>query len=257
MDVTRLLYDTENNLRSYIDLVFLQEHGHDWHVPLKVPKNRVKNWEASRISNEVGYNELKGKERLFQYAPFDDVIWILQKNWNGTFQQTFGELKSLEAYLRILKEHRDPESRRRELMTYQKHLIMGITGEINAKITKARSMFDLGKPGFPRINSVKDSYGNLWSPGMPKRVKTNISLQIGDVIEFNVSATDPENEELFYRIQNSKWQSNNVIFHTVLSKMLGLGKVLNITIKNAKRQRAYPSGYDDRISFEYDVIPST
>lgn len=255
MDSTRLLYDTENNLRSYIGLVFSAEFGSEWYDVIKIPKVRLKKWEIGKISNELAQNALNGNEQLIQYAPFKDIIWLLKKKWNATYQQTFGDYEGFEAYLKIIEEYRDPERRRRELLTYQKHLILGVAGEINAKITRARSMFDLGKPGFPRINGIKDSFGNLWTPGKPKRVKTNMSLKIGEVLEFNISASDPEQKELFYRIQNSKWQNNNVIFHTITSKMLGTNQILNITIKNSMRNRAYPAGYDDRVSFEYDIFP--
>ena len=124
------------------------------------------------------------------------------------------------------------------------------------KISRARSLKEVGNPGYPRLNAVKDSFGNLWSAGSPKRVKTNMTLRDGDLLEFVISATDPEENDLQYRINTSKWQTNNVIQHTITSRMIGKGAIFNISIKNGKKFHAYPAGYDDRVSFEYDILPA-
>lgn len=256
MDVTRLLYDTENNLRAYIDMVFTHELGSLWYMEMKIPKKRLNTWEINRIPNEIEPNAIKGKERLLQYAPFEDIIWLLKKKWNATLQKTFGDFDHLEVYLKIMLDYRNPESRRRELLTYQKHLILGVAGEINARITRARSLHELGNPGYPRIHSVKDSFGNLWVAGSPKRIKTGMALRTGDKIEFNITASDPEERELKYRLQNTKWQTSRVLILEVNRKMIGKGKVFNITIKSDRKYHAYQSGYDDRVSFEYDILPN-
>ncbi|MEM7160966.1 MAG: hypothetical protein AAF487_00870 [Bacteroidota bacterium] len=262
MDVTRLLYDTENNLRSYIDLVFAHEFGSNWYYEMRIPKKRLQVWEINRIPNELEPNAIKGKEKLIQYAPFEDIIWILKRKWNATLQKTFGDFEHLEVYLKIMQDYRNPESRRRELLTYQKHLILGVAGEINARITRARSVHELGNPGYPRIHSVKDSFGNLWTAGSPKRIKTNMALRTGDKLEFNITASDPEERELKYKIQsasnlNLKWQSSHVLLLEITRKMIGKAKVFNIIVKNDNKYHAYQSGYDDRVSFEYDILPFT
>lgn len=256
MDITRILYDTENNLKSYINIVFTNLHGNDWMSKIKIPKSKLKSWELARIPNELSHNAIKGKEDLLQYTSIPDLRWLLKKHWNAPLQQTFGDFENLDVYLRIIEDYRDPDSRRRELLTYQKHLILGVTGEIMTKISRARSLKEVGNPGYPRINSVKDSFGNLWTAGSPKRVKTNLTLRDGDLLEFVVSATDPEENDLQYRINNSKWQTNNVIQHMITSRMIGKGAIFNISIKNGKKFHAYPAGYDDRVSFEYDILPA-
>ena len=255
MDITRVLYDTENNLRSYIDLVFTHELGPNWYYELKIPKSKLRNWEFNRIPNEEEPNAIKGKERLIQYAPFTDVMWILKKKWNSVFQNTFGAFDHLMVYLKIIHDYRNPESRRRELLTYQKHLILGVSGEINTRITRARSLHEMGNPGYPRIHSVKDSFGNLWTPGSPKRIKTGMALRTGDNIEFNITASDPEGRELKYRLQNLRWQSSHILLLEVTRKMIGKEKVISVSIKNDRNYHAYQSGYDDRVSFEYDILP--
>ncbi|MFT4659842.1 MAG: hypothetical protein ACI8XB_000092 [Patiriisocius sp.] len=255
MDITRALHNAENILRDYIDMVLSDCYGDEWYQEAGVEIRKINEWEIRKIPEETGPMIVKGKEKLIQYAKFNDIRKILRENWVSDFQNTFGDQDIMDSFLKIIEEYRDPGSRRRELFVYQKHLILGISGEIRNKISIALSRADTGKEVFPRIESLKDNRGGLWTPGSPRKVKTNQVLKTGDQLEFIVTAYDPMEEDLEYRIFGKKWQINNVILYTVEDGLVGKDRTINVTIRSKRKYHASPHGYDDRISFVYDIVP--
>jgi len=256
MDITRSLHNAENILRDYIDMVFSSHHGEEWYDKVGVEQRKINEWEIRKIPEETGPKAVKGKEKLIQYAQFNDIRKILKDNWNKDFQNTFGDQDIMNSYLKIIEEYRDPSSRRRELFVYQKHLILGISGEIRNKISIALSAAETGKEVFPRIESVKDNLGGLWTPGKPRKVKTKQVVNAGDTLEYIVTANDPMEADLEYRIYGQKWQVNNVILFQVNDAMVGKDRTIHLTIRSKRKYHAYPHGYDDRVSFVYDVVPA-
>jgi hypothetical protein len=67
--------------------------------------------------------------RLIYYADFYDLGTIIEKNWS-LFKDVFGELNRLRVYLHDLERLRDPDAHRRELLPHQKHIVLGVSGEL-------------------------------------------------------------------------------------------------------------------------------
>ena len=70
----------------------------------------------------------------------------------------------MDVWLSELEKLRDPEARRRELLPHQKHLAIGISGEIRNRLIRYRSKQETSEDYYPRIESVRDSLGNIWTP---------------------------------------------------------------------------------------------
>ncbi len=229
--------------------------GEDWPAQCGVGSSRVELWRERKAQAEADLTPNSGEERLLYHVPFEDLYPLVDINWMGDLQATFSDKEKLIVYLRLIEQYRSPDLQRRELFVHQKHLILGITGEIRAKITAYRSLLEVGKEGYPRIEYIKDSLGNLWVPGKPRRVKTNLTLYPGMKLEYIVQAQDPDELPIEYRIHGERWQNGNILFLDVTEKHVKKQAQINITIRSARKYHAYPLGYDDRVVFEYQILP--
>jgi hypothetical protein len=257
MEIAKSIKDAENALRDFMEYSLERNLGADWHQECGVDPERVENWRQLKAEAELKSSPNSGEERLMYYVPFDDLYTILAKNWVGDFQSTFIDQDRLMAFLKVLEQFRHPDIQRRELFVHQKHLILGISGDIRAKITAYRSLMEVGKEGYPRIEYIKDSIGNTWTPGKPRRVKTNITLHPGTTIEFIVQASDPEELPIEYKIHGDRWQSGNILFFDVQEKHIKKQAQINIAIRSSRKFHAFPLGYDDRVVFEYQILPKS
>lgn len=257
MEIARELKDTENALREFIAAVLARNLGEDWMDHCGLAKTRTENWRKRKAEAEALVQPMHGEEPPIFYAPFEDLITLIKKNWEHEFHSVFSDQVTIEAFLRTLERYLDPEQARRELFIFQKHLVLGITGDIRSRIIAYRSLVEVGKEGFPRIESVKDSFGNLWTSGKPMRLKTNTTLHVGDVVEFIITGYDPEQLPLQYRILGFKWESSNILRLNIEQKHVGRNAKVNITIRSNRKFHAYPLGYDDRVVFEYQILPAS
>ena len=172
-----------------------------------LPQERVEKWVEKLEAEKKKQRFSTCDPRLIYYSDFYDLGNILKKNWE-IFCVAFGEKREIEVFLGLLENYRNSNAHGRELLTYQKHLAIGMSGEIRNRITKFRSMEETGESYFPRIESVHDNYGNSWKIG-DGTVRTGSTLRVGDLIEFVVSATDPEGEQINYRLSYNDWQLDN------------------------------------------------
>ncbi len=257
MELARAAKDAENALRDFLEYSLEKNLGSDWYSKCGLATARIDLWRERKAQAEADLVPNAGEERLIFYAPFEDLFVLISENWIGDFQSAFTERERLMTFMRIIEQYRDPQQNRRELFVHQKHLLLGVTGEIRAKITAYRSLLEVGKEGYPRIEYIKDSLGNIWVPGKPRRLKTNLTIHPGTSLEFIVQATDPEEMPLEYKIHGQKWQSGNILFFDVMEKHVQKQAQLNITIRSSRKFHAYPLGYDDRVVFEYQILPSS
>jgi hypothetical protein len=255
MEISKSIKDAENALRDFLQLCLERNFGEAYTTKLGLPSAKIDVWLERKAQAEISHTPSTHEERLIYYAPFEDLYQLISENWIGDFQATFSDRERLMVFLKIIEEYRHPDTFRRELFVHQKHLLLGITGELRSKIAAYRSLMEIGKEGFPRIEYVKDSLGNIWLPGKPRKVKTQAILHTGDRLEFIVQAHDPEAMPVEYKIHGDKWQSGNILFFDVEPKHVKKQAQINITIRSSRKFHAYPLGYDDRVVFEYQVVP--
>ena len=256
MDIGQAIKDAENVLRDFLEYSLERNLGTEWPEKCGLPKACIDVWLERKTQAETDSAPNSGEERILFYAPFEDLYELISQNWIGDFQATFTDRDQLMAYLKILERYRHTDHQRRDLFVYQKHLILGVSGELRSKITAYRSLMEVGKEGYPRVEYIKDSLGNMWVPGKPRRVKTNSNLYPGMTVEFIVQAHDPEGMALEYKLHGDKWQPGNILFFKVAPKHVQKQAQLSITIRSPRKFHAYPLGYDDRVVFEYQILPS-
>lgn len=256
MEIARELKDTNNAVREFVAATLERQLGQDWIEHCGISAEQTDIWRKKKAEAEAQVIPMSGAESPLFYAPFEDVISLIKLHWTNDFDGVFGDLDVTVAYLKTIARFLDPDQGRRELFIFQKHLALGVCGEIRARITAYRSLIEVGKEGFPRIESVKDSFGNIWTMGKPMRMKTNTILRVGDVVEYIITASDPEQMPLQYRILGYKWESSNILQLNINEKHVARDARINITIRSHRKFHAYPLGYDDRIVFEYQILPA-
>lgn len=263
MDVTQALKDAENSLRDFIAVVLEKQYGSNWLDRCGVPNDRIERWKERKEVEKKRQDTGAVEERLLYYADFYDLKTILKKNWSGEFSETFGDWKTMEVWLSELEKLRDPDAHRRELLPHQKNLILGISGEIRTKMVRRRSRQETSEDYYPRIESVRDNLGTIFIPTHSFYgfiYPTNLTLRVGDLINVVVTATDPMEMELEYRIKtihgsyDSGWTKSNSLSITLTEKDIRKLCDLNIYIRSQRAHHAYGDN-DSCVTFRYDVLP--
>jgi hypothetical protein len=260
LDVTQALRDAENALRDFIAAELMSKLGTGWEERAGVSPERVTKWKERRDVEQKRQETGVVDERLIYYADFFDLKPILKKNWQGIFSEALGDWKTLDVYLTELERLRDPDAHRRELLPHQKYLILGISGEIRTRLVRYRSKMETQEDCFPRIESVRDSLGNIWVPGdIIRHVDTRMTLRPGDTIDFVISASDPENLPLEYGVRDESigqihWGQNDTFSVTLEDKHIGTSADITLFVRSGRPYHA-SGAFDDRVAFYYTVLP--
>lgn len=259
MDITQALRDAENSLRDFVASV-LSKSGEDWVDRCGVSPERIAKWKERKTAEEKRQEAGVVEERLIYYADFYDLKTILKKNWAGELSEALGDWKTFEVFLDALEKLRDSDAHRRELLPHQKHLVLGVSGEIRNRIVRYRSKMETPDDCFPRIESVRDSLGNLWVPGLGmKMVDAKNTLRPGDVLDFIVTANDPEDLTLEYAVDVSSearplWQNDPNLRFSIADSHISRIFILQVSVKSTRTYHA-SSWCDDYVSFIYQVLP--
>lgn len=258
MNATEALRDAENSLRDFMAERLAAAYGNDWVEKLGVKPEKLTKW-RERLEEER--KKMRGagiEERLLYYADFYDIAPLIRNHWVH-FSDALLDLKTIEMWLGELEKYRDADAHRRPLFDYQKHLIVGISGDIRSRIVRYRSKMEKTEDYFPRIDSVRESLGRVWKP-MSFVGMTPTIVRVGDIVEFVVAATDPTGADLQYccRIRWSPlapWSTSNCLKYEFTAKDIGRRKELYVMIKGIQEHHAHDEN-DDMVVFAYDVLPA-
>lgn len=256
MDTTEALRTVENSLRDFLSVVLKAKLGDDWVDNCGVTGDRVNLWRDRQAEER---QRLKGSaidERLIYYADFYDLSAIIRKHWDGEIQQALGDLQTIKVFLKILEGYRNPDAHRRGLLPYQENLVVGISGEIRSRLVQYRSKMETGDDVFPRLESVRDNFGNTWIPEKSGTLNTGLTLRPGEYLEFVVEATDPLGSKILYSILNDmEWQESNHLVLQLTTNHIKKEFEVFIGIKSDRDYHAY-NGRDDVAIFSYIVLPN-
>lgn len=263
LEPTKNLRNVENSLRGLIFVVLNEEYGDGWIKRCGVSKDRIEKWQKRKENEKKKQKSGSIEERLIYYSDFYDLKTIISKNWND-FLNVFIDKTTIETFLMILEKYRNSDAHRRELFPYQKYLIAGISGEIRSSITKYHSNKKTGIDCFPRIENVRDNFGNSCTADSVLFCKTKMILRPGDEIEFIVAASDPDDLELEYSISTkpgtwpeikTKWQKSNTLKYKITKKNISKRLSIEISIRSPREYHA-DDDRDDFAQFVYSVFPN-
>lgn len=254
MNVNDALREVENSLRDFISQKLFENYKEDWLSRCGISQNRIEAWKRNKEVEEKKQKYGTSDERLIYYSEFYDLQTLVEKNWE-LFGEVFGKKKEFSLFMKFLNDYRNPDAHKRELLPHQKHLVIGMSGEIRNRITIYRSNQDTGDSYFPRIENVRDNLGNSWVPGNLKVVITKNVLRPGDKLEFVVSANDPMEEPIMYcLLGKNEWQDENNLSYVITTDDIGRSFKINVGILSAREYHARGS-WDDMCSFRYTVLP--
>ena len=258
MDVNQALKDAENALRDFLELALSRQYGSTWMEKCGVSAERIQQWKDRQQEESKSLSSGSLDERLIYYADFYDIETILKKNWSGEVKSALGDQKTILVFLGVLGKLRNPDAHRRELLPHQKSLVIGIAGEIRTRLVRYRSQQDSSSDKYyPCIESVRDNYGNIWTPGNPLQINT--ILRPGDYLEFVVSASDPFGEEIEYTATcysgpNPIKESENTFSLRIEDSHVRDKSDIEFFI-SSKRSYHRHGSLDDRVRFSYKVLP--
>lgn len=185
---------------------------------------------------------------------------ILKKNWDK-FSAALGDWKTFEIFLGELEKMRDAGAHGRDLLPHQKQLANGIAGEIRTRLIRYRSKQETCEDYFPRIESVRDSLGNVWTPNNKSGldVFTKQVLRPGDKLDYVITASDPMGEELDYRLEvdhrtTTEWQTTSEFSVEITEDHIGKHFSVGLEIKSRRSHHAM-THCDDEVLFHYSVLP--
>jgi hypothetical protein len=259
MDVTQALRDTENALRDFIAATLERSAGCEWLDSCGVTPDRIAKWRERKSEEQLRQEAGVVDERLLYYADFYDLKTILKKHWQGDFSEALGAWKRFEVLFDELACYRDPDAHRRELLPHQQNLVLGIAGDIRSRLVRWRSRREKVDDCFPRIESARDSLGNQWTPSSAFIASTGTVLRPGDKIDFVVTARDPEDLPLEYRLKvvggnASEWQATGLFSLEVEEAHISDAFFIQLRIRSPRSYHAR-GDYDDQASFRYIVLP--
>ncbi|MES2680235.1 MAG: hypothetical protein V4635_10135 [Bacteroidota bacterium] len=256
MEVSQALKDAENSLRDFIQSSLSDKFGHEWPASSGISAERIVKWNERKIVEQKRQSNGTPDDRLIYFADFYDLKTLLHKNWPNVFSQVFGEWKEMDVFLTILESFRDTDAHRRELLSFQKHLVFGISGQIRSKIVRYRSMNITRTEYFPKFESIKDNYGNIWTPEKEPQINTNVILRPNDNIEFILTASDPEGLPIEYKIHGfTEWSQNSSIEYVVQKKDIAKLATFMVVLRSPREYHAHQNLFDDVVMFFYSILP--
>lgn len=256
MDITQAIRDTENSLRDLINDRLQGTYGAVWESKLGITEARRARWAERLVSEERRSKGAPIEPRLLYYSDFYDLWEILRRNWD-VFKEVFGDSKTLEVWMSELERLRDPNAHNRDLLPYQRHLALGISGDIRAQIIRYRKKMDNADDYFPKIESVRDSVGNAWPTA--NLAASKATVRVGDQIEFVITATDPLGEPMQYGhywhpSNDEVWEDSNTLTLHVPEHLIGKSRELHLRVRSGRKEKAYGT-CDDFKMFHYDILP--
>lgn len=258
MDTTQALKDAENALRDFIASMLTSAFGQDWFEQCGISADRIQKWRERKTVEAKRQDTGAVDERLLYYADFYDLKTILKKHWSTIFSPALGDWKTMDVWLSELEKLRDPDAHRRELLPHQHHLVLGISGDLRTRIVRFRSMQETSEGCFPRMETIRDSLGSMWTYGEIPHLNTGKNVHPGDTVDLVITASDPMGDRLQYGIAvglgESKWQDSNSFSYTF--QKIDVGRLFELIIRIRSLRAFHAQGqYDDCVQVFYCVLP--
>jgi hypothetical protein len=191
-DVGDSLVAAENALRDLIESVL--GGTADWIRASGLSVDRIGKIEARRQEEMAsrGRGVAKVEDRVLYYSELYDLQTIIEKNW-PRFASCLGDKRAFTSMFDRLEDFRNPDAHGLELLPFERHLAIGISGEIRNRVAIYRSGSGPTKEYFPHIESIRDQFGHVVSGSAQGQelVNTGIILHPGDEVVFELRAWDP------------------------------------------------------------------
>ena len=262
MDVNQALRRAENALRDFIGQTLRNTNGDNWEYNSGIDPTIVRKWEDNKRREQVKQRDGVVEPRLIYYADFADLTPILRNHWTSLFQPAFDvDLQTMEFWLAALRTVRNQEAHGREILDHQMYSALGASGELRTRLIRHRSKLETVDDYFPRLERVNDNLGNVWIAGQNPEVKTTEILHPGDVLTFNVTASDPQGVDPEYAVvspfcSDLNWQTSKVLAIEITTVDIQKACQIEVYIRGTSgRHFANGMNWDDKVTFIYAALP--
>ena len=250
--------NVENAIRDFLVEHLRKKYGSRYEMHFGISQERILKWKMRQEEEKKKFPTVAVDPRLIYYSDFYDLKEIIKKNWDiDAIKNCFVKQKKVEFYLEELDSYRNPTAHNRDFLKHQEQLISGISGELRSKIAIYRNMEESVDSYFPRIESIRDNYGNTWEPNFGKKVITKTILKPEDVLEFTITAIDPEDLPLNYYCSLGKsYSSDNKFSLTISKNEIGLKTPILVGIRSSRDySKIQGNQLDEWVTFYYDILP--
>jgi hypothetical protein len=187
-------------LRDLIEEVLSETFGEKWIEQCGTPE-KIEKWRERKVEEAKKRDGTTTEERLLSYSDFTDLAPVIKKHWE-LFKPCLGDRKTFDVYMNRLEEFRNAPMHSRALAPFEGALAEGMAGEIRNKVTLYRSGLDLADRHFPRIEYVRDSFGNAPTSGRATdMLLSELTLYPGDEVSFECSGWDPRDGLLTWTME--------------------------------------------------------
>jgi len=265
MEHSEALKAAENAIRDLYNFILPSQLGESWLQICGVTAERIGKWQERQQEDDNKFGSYD--PRVIYYADFYDLKTILRKNWDKGLSSVFGNLRETEVLLDILADLRNPDAHRRELLPYQRHLAIGISGKIRTNISGYLSNMETRDSYYSKLESVQDSLGNTWSIGDRNPLPTGCVLRVGDNIQFQVSGSDPKGEPVEFALfpltippHEISWNGTGSFDLTINETHINEVLWIFIAIKSPRefhpKREVGLGAIDDVVKLGFEVLPS-
>jgi hypothetical protein len=187
-------------LRDLIQHVLTEKFGDEWTEQRGTPE-KIEKWRERKVEEATKRDGTTTEQRLLYYSDFTDLAPVIKKHWE-MFKPCLGDRDTFDVYMNRLEEFWNAPMHSRTLVPFEGALAEGMTGEIRNNVTIYRSELDLADRHFPRIEYVRDSFGNTPTSGSPTDIViSGLTLYPGDQISYECSGWDPQDGPLKWTMQ--------------------------------------------------------
>lgn len=265
MEATASIAVIEVDLRRLVDAVFTLANGANWreqHFDVETIAKLNARFEEERKRRMP----VKVPEDLLAYTHLYELRTLIEGHWQN-FASALGEKREFSVLMGKVDDFRNAPAHSRELLPHEKVLLEGISGEIRTKVTLYLSEQSIDSMHYPVIESIRDSFGNVphhsLADSLIDSAYTNIHLQVGQIVNFEGRAWDPQGRELtwewgvaFGKGDGTATGNDVTISWTVSEEDVGRSCHFLIQVTSTGPYHRF-SSYDHRITFTYTVDPPT
>ena len=209
---------------------------------------------------------------LLDYTEVYQIQKIIEKNWL-VVKPVLDDKKRTEVYLGIIFDIRNTIGHSRPVVPAERLLLAGAAGQIRNQLARYRSSLDGSASHYSSIDSARDSLGQDGLTHLANArvgLASSVRIEVGDVIEFELAATDPRGRVLEWTLFSSSTPSFGLMARmtergrktgtratmtwTVDTTDVGEQTEVVIRLRNASQYQRN-EGYDDARAFYFKVNP--
>jgi hypothetical protein len=267
------LASCERSLRDLLTVALRAKFGPDWisHVFDADDVTRLRDKQTVEQKRRTRRGVVAVPANLIEYAEFTQLARLINTHWEA-LNGALGAKKEITVLLDRFEALRNTVAHSRELLPFEEELLSAIAGEIRNRVTIHISGQDPAGEYFPRIELVRDSFGNSAETAeeiQPQMfsLRTRTTLRPGDFVTFTCRGADPQNRDLHWAFQTPdgvrhtaddgttdgeavEWTWEVTRFHIHAQATFGV-----FLTSDGDYHRYGATNYDALAAFVYEVLP--